>query len=88
MTRRATVLDTLKSSTVEYLDPLSVVDKRQTEPPLNRSRTGYGGKIGTSWELKLRDKKWHRVYVMQWSNMGTPYVIVGGKHLLLGAYQP
>jgi len=73
---------------VVYLDPARVTDKRQGPPPINRSRTGYGGKIPSSWELQLDGRRWHRVYVMQWSNMGTPYVLVKGQQLLLGTYDP
>jgi hypothetical protein len=60
---------------MKYLDPSRVTGKRQTAPPMNRSRTGYGNKIGTSWLLQLDGKRWHRVYVIQWSNSGTAYVV-------------
>lgn len=72
---------------VTYLDPSIVTDKRQTRAPINRSRSGYGGKIGTSWELKI-NRRWHRVYVMIYSNSGSAYVIVKGKTLFLGSYDP
>lgn len=71
-----------------YLDPARVTAKRRSPPPPNRSRTGYGNKLPTSWELKLDDKRWHRVYVIQWSNLGTPYVLVKGERHLLGDYDP
>lgn len=73
---------------VRYLDESDIVAKRQTEAPPNRSRTGYGGKIPTSWELKLSDNRWHRVYVMQYSNAGTAYVVFNGERTLLGSYNP
>ena len=76
------------TQTVRYLNPNDVIATRQTKPPANMSRTGYGPKIGTSWELQLRDKRWRRVYVMQWSNLGTPYIVVDGKEVLLGTYDP
>lgn len=87
---KRTALDLLESkeTKIEYLDPTLVIDKRETEPPHNRSQTGYGNKIVTSWELKLKDKKWRRVYVIQWSNSGSAYIIVGNKHLYLGGYDP
>jgi hypothetical protein len=76
-------------TTVVYLDPSRVTDQRQGEPPRNPYRgEGYGPKIPSSWELQIDGKRWHRVYVMQWSNMGTPYVLVKGQQLLLGSYEP
>lgn len=71
-----------------YLDPAQVVDKRQTESPRNRSRTGYGDKIPTSWQLKLTDGIWRRVYVMCWSNSGSAYVRTKQGLLFLGGYEP
>ena len=29
------------------------------------------------------DGRWHRVYVMQYSNAGTAYIIQGGQNLIL-----
>ena len=71
-----------------YLDPSRVTASRQTEAPLHRSRTGYGAKLPTSWLLQLDGKRWHRVYVVCWSNSGSAYVCSKGASLFLGAYQP
>ena len=39
------------------------------------TRTGYGGKIPSTRMVKLLGgKRWRRVYIAQWSNMGTAYV--------------
>ena len=73
---------------VTYLDPAHVVGKRQTKTPHNRSRSGYGSKLPTSWELQLQDKRWRRVYVFQYSNAGSAYILVKGKKLFLGSYEP
>lgn len=73
---------------ITYLDPKQVIAKRQTTPPHNRSRSGYGNKIPTSWELQLQDKRWRRVYVIQWSNAGSAYILVKGEKLFLGSYEP
>ncbi len=70
-----------------YLDESSVEDVRQTKPPLNSSRTGYGGKIATSWKIKIGGR-WYRVYVMIFSNSGTAYVFVKDKRHLLGSFEP
>lgn len=75
------------SGGVTYLNERDVQDVRQSKPPLNRSRTGYGGKIGTSHELKIAGR-WYRVYVMIYSNSGSPYVVVKGKNLFLGSFEP
>ena len=75
-------------SDMNYLDPARVTAKRQTTPPLHRSASGYGSKIPTSWMLQLDGKRWHRVYVIQWSNAGSAYVLVGGTPAYLGGYDP
>lgn len=87
---KRTALDLLESkdTKIEYLDPTLVIDKRESKAPWNRSKTGYGNKIGTSWELKLKDQKWRRVYIVQWSNAGSAYIVVAGKKLFLGSYDP
>jgi hypothetical protein len=71
-----------------YLDSNRITGKRQTQAPLNRSRTGYGPKIPTSWLLQLDGKKWYRVYVMIYSNSGSAYVVDRGQTLFLGPYEP
>lgn len=73
---------------VTYLDTKQVIGKRQTKAPLNRSRSGYGSKLPTSWELQLQDKRWRRVYVIQYSNAGSAYILVKGEKLFLGSYDP
>ncbi len=72
---------------MKYLDESTVLGVRQSEPPMSRSRTGYGGKEATSYEL-LIGKQWHRVYVMIYSNSGTAYVIVKGENVALGLFDP
>jgi hypothetical protein len=73
---------------ITYLDPSAVLAKRQTEAPPNRSRTGYGNKIPTSWELQLADKRWRRVYVICYSNAGSAYIRTKNGSLFLGSYDP
>lgn len=75
-------------SDITYLDPARVTGKRNGTPPPSRSRTGYGNKIPTSWQLRLDDKRWRRVYVIQRSNAGSAYVLVGGEMHFLGSYDP
>ncbi len=79
---------------VTYIDEKHIIAKRQTRAPLNRSRTGYGSKLPTSWMLQLQDKRWRRVYVICYSNSGSSYILVkpptGGKCEMqfLGSYDP
>ena len=73
---------------MEYLNDADVLDVRQSEPPANRSRSGYGRKLPTSWEIRLVDGRWRRVYVIQYSNAGTAYIRKGEKNLYLGSFEP
>jgi len=73
---------------IAYLDDKRVTAKRATTPPIHRSASGYGSKIPTQWLLQIDGKRWHRVYVVQWSNAGSCYVLVGGERLFLGSYDP
>ena len=74
---------------IMYLIPESVAEKKQTKTPPNRSRTGYGRKLPTSWMLRLTGSHvWHRVYVVCFSNSGSAYILSKGKELYLGSYDP
>ncbi len=48
------------------------------EPRYGRNAHGYGSKIPTRYMIKWHGR-WRRVYVVCWSNSGTPYVVVNGK---------
>lgn len=78
----------MNESKVVYLDSSRVTAAKRTDLPRNPYRGGYGPKIPAGWLLQIDGKRWHRVYVMQWSNAGTAYVIVRGERLLLGSYEP
>ncbi len=68
---------------VTYTDPEKVTDTRADhEAPRNPSRTGYGGKIPTAYWLRY-ENKWRRVYVMNYGNAGTAYILVKGEQLCL-----
>lgn len=76
-------------TSIAYLDPALVVDKKQTDVPLHRGcRSGYGSKLATSWMLRLTDKRWRRVYVVCYSNCGSAYLNMKGGPVYLGSYQP
>jgi hypothetical protein len=70
---------------ITYLDPTTVTDKKQTKTPMNYSRTGYGSKLPSSMMIQV-NKRWHRVYYVLWSNIGSAYIVSKGAKLFLGAY--
>lgn len=72
---------------VTYLNPQDVSAVRQTETPHNYSQTGYGNKLPTSWQIRLH-KRWHRIYVVCWSNCGSAYVRTSKGDLYLGTWEP
>jgi hypothetical protein len=42
-------------------------------PYAGRDAMGYGSKIPTDWMIRI-NKRWHRVYVVCYSNVGTAYI--------------
>jgi hypothetical protein len=73
------------------LDTRKVVGAKRTATPRNYSVSGYGNKIPTSWLLQLQEgnrARWHRVYVICYSNAGSAYVRSRGERLMLGSYDP
>lgn len=68
--------------TIKWLDDDLITDARITEAPRSgQTVTGYGPKIPTRYELRYGGR-WHRVYMMQYSNSGTPYIRKGGHDLV------
>lgn len=51
---------------------------------LQQTASGYGSKLTTSKMLKV-DNRLYRVYVVQYGNVGSPYIIKGGKKRFLMA---
>lgn len=52
---------------------------RDTQAPVNYSRTGYGKKIPTAYRVQTIDNRWRRVYCAIYSNSGTLYYVMHGK---------
>jgi hypothetical protein len=52
--------------------------KDKTAPRYGMTVSGYGGKIPTVYRIKFNDNRIRRVYVMQYGNSGSAYVILGG----------
>ena len=70
-------------TTVQYTEPASVTGVRVTDVPVSgQTVTGYGGKIPTAHMIEYLGV-WRRVYVMVYSNSGTPYVLVKGERFVL-----
>ena len=47
---------------------------------LQFTASGYGGKIPTEYKIKLHgDPRWYRVYCAIYSNIGTLYILKGGR---------
>jgi hypothetical protein len=68
---------------VAYTDPAKVTDARSDDvAPRNPNVSGYGGKIPTAHWVHY-NARWHRVYVMIYSNSGTAYILVKGERLVL-----
>jgi hypothetical protein len=69
---------------VEYLEPGRVVSAIADETaPRVRNATGYGRKIPTRYRLKCDDGRTRRVYVMNYGNAGSAYIIMNGRELFL-----
>lgn len=68
---------------MQYTIPGSVTDMRVTpKSPYRTNTNGYGVKIPSRYMLRYGNR-WYRVYVAQYGNTGTPYVIVTGHKLAL-----
>ena len=70
---------------IRYTDDTLITEARITDAPFNRSVTGYGGKIPTRYMLRY-EGRWHRVYMMQYGNSGTPYIKHKGEDLVLSIH--
>ncbi|WP_336160026.1 hypothetical protein [Amycolatopsis sp. VC5-11] len=69
--------------TLSYTEP-SLVTAIATDPTCrpNPYVQDYGAKIPTARRLRY-GRRWHRVYVMLWSNSGTAYILATGRRMIL-----
>lgn len=68
---------------VEYTNPELVSETKVTDVPASgQTVTGYGGSVPTRHMIRYSGS-WRRVYMMQYSNSGTPYVKSQGTNLVL-----
>lgn len=69
--------------TMQYLEPRMVTGlKDDLVTPCNPYVTGYGSRVPTRHWVKINNV-WRRVYVMQYGNSGSAYVMVNGEHRFL-----
>ena len=64
--------------TLKHLQAGDLTAAKVTEAPRHNSATGYGPKIPTGYMLQSGGK-WRRVYVAQYGNSGSAYVLIGGE---------
>lgn len=71
-------------TTATYTDPTKVDDvKSKSHPPTyGQSASGYGAKVPTRHMVKINGR-WRRVYVMQYANSGSAYVVLNGVDTFL-----
>lgn len=70
----------------ERTDPALVRGTRvDSDYPANPYLHGYGEKIPTRYRIQYQTLHWRRVYVVQWGNVGSPYILHGGTPLFLDA---
>lgn len=66
-----------------WADDDLVTDVKITpEPRTGQTVSGYGGRIPTRYMIQYAGR-WHRVYMMQYGNSGTAYILKGGATLVL-----
>lgn len=63
-------------SDLAHLLASSVTDAKVTDAPRHNNVTGYGPKIPIGYMLKI-GTRWHRVYVVNYGNAGSAYVLIG-----------
>ena len=70
-----------------YLTPADVIayHTAPAAPRYGQTATGYGPKIPTRYRLTLTDGRTRRVYVAQYGNSGSAYVIRGGESVYLSS---
>jgi len=67
---------------VVWADPIIRPLRRGTAPAYGRSASGFGSKIPTGYTVRLCGR-WRRVYVMQYGNAGSAYVVYQGVRCYL-----
>lgn len=68
-----------KGELVPVLDVDPSINLRRVEAPRTRNVSGYGRKLPTGYMVRVFNRRWHRVYMAQYGNAGTAYIIHKGK---------
>jgi hypothetical protein len=71
---------------MKYLEESKVKAVRLSNPP-KHNYISYGKKIPTSWKILLNDNIWRRVYVIQYSNAGSAYILIKKEKFFL-SFEP
>lgn len=70
-----------------YTNPDNVVEITTDEiPPRNPYVQGYGRKVPSAHKIKYVTNgvaRWYRVYIMQYGNSGSAYILPGGNVMFL-----
>lgn len=75
----------MEISEIKYdIDDLETKIKRLPFQVFHKTytRSGYGSKIPTEKMVKI-DNRWHRVYCIIYSNVGTCYIIKNKKMIII-----
>jgi hypothetical protein len=75
----------LKGETTMGFDKENKEQVKHRVANYGRTQSGYGRKIPTDW-MVMWMQRWRRVYVMQYSNAGSAYIIVGGDEVFVDVY--
>ena len=54
---------------------------------LQYTASGYGDKIPSRIVIQCADRRWRRVYISQFSNAGSAYLLINRQRLYLHDYQ-
>lgn len=65
------------SEYIPHTNPGAITDVKVTATPRSPSVTGYGPKIPTRYMIQTCSR-WHRVYMMQYGNAGSAYILIMG----------
>lgn len=74
---------------MKYLDESLILAHRYESTPKSKYLGGYGAKIPTCLELRIKctrgphKARWYRVYVAQFSNLGTAYILSHGETIYI-----
>ena len=72
-----------KMMAVLHTEPAKVTDVKLSEAPRSgQTLTGYGPKIPIGYMVRYGNR-WHRVYMANYGNAGSAYIVSGGQDLYL-----